>query len=328
MVDPVQSLVASPELCHLSEVGERRCTTNVNSEANVNTELYTKTKEKRSNLIVKETKAEGAVKSKVCKKHFDMAVGGSRLGWWIICLLFCLYIVGQTIRVSIDLVFTVWSEAPAVSDQATLVIANNVTQGTGSIEIKTQASYIVDAAVLVSLNVIIALLRSCLGVYMTIRSSQKLHERVIHRLMKAPLLYFQQNPIGRILNRLSADLQKADTMLPNILYQMLDNAFTLASCYVLAGISCVYVFLIILPVIVVYRFIFMMYRSSGREIQRMDAISRSPINVAFDQALQSKETIRAYNVVEYFVRDAQCKCDSQARFFLLDTRVNSYQTSI
>ena len=50
----------------------------------------------------------------------------------------------------------------------------------------------------------------------------------------------------------------------------------------------------------------------------MDAISRSPINVAFDQALQSKETIRAYNVVEYFVRDAQCKCDSQARFFLLD----------
>ena len=135
-----------------------------------------------------------------------------------------------------------------------------------------------DAAVLVSLNVIIALLRSCLGVYMTIRSSQKLHERVI-RLMKAPLLYFQQNPIGRILNRLSADLQKADTMLPNILYQMLDNAFTLASCYVLAGISCVYVFLIILPVIVVYRFIFMMYRSSGREIQRMDAICRSQLTL-------------------------------------------------
>ena len=109
--DPVQSLVASPDLCHLSEIGERRCTTNINSEANVNTELYTKTKEKRSNLIVKETKAEGAVKLKVCKKHFDMAVGGSRLGWWIICLLFCLYIVGQTVRVSIDLVFTVWSEA-------------------------------------------------------------------------------------------------------------------------------------------------------------------------------------------------------------------------
>ena len=57
--DPVQSLVSSPDLCHLSEVGERTCANNLNSEANVNTGLYKKTKEKRSNLIVKETKAEG-----------------------------------------------------------------------------------------------------------------------------------------------------------------------------------------------------------------------------------------------------------------------------
>ena len=77
-----------------------------NSEANVNTELYTKAKEKRSNLIVKETKVKGqSIKS--LQEAFRHGCWRFKLGWWIICLLFCLYIVGQTIRVSIDLVFTV-----------------------------------------------------------------------------------------------------------------------------------------------------------------------------------------------------------------------------
>ena len=278
-------------------------------------ELHLKKKENRNDIVVEETRQKGAVKRQVCKKHFDMAVGGSTLGWAICLLIFALYIGGQTVRVYIDVIFTRWSVAP-LSNKQIVLNGNNVT--TVTTRSKIQSSFIQDAAILVGLNVCIALTRAFFGVYLAIRSSKNLHESAINCLFNAPLLYFQQNPVGRVLNRLSADMQKSDTMLPNILYQMLDNVFTLLSCYVLAGVSCVYVFLVILPVIVVYRFIFMLYRGSGREMQRMDAVSRSPINVAFDQALQSKEAIRAYGVVDYFVKDAQSKCDSQARFFLMD----------
>ena len=127
--DPVQSLVASPELCHLSEVGERRCTTNVNSEANVNTELYTKTKEKRSNLVKKNQSRRG---SQIESLQEAFRHGCWRFKTWSGGLFAYCFVYTSLVKrfLSIDRSsFYSMERSSAVSDQATLVIANNVNAG-------------------------------------------------------------------------------------------------------------------------------------------------------------------------------------------------------
>ena len=48
------------------------------------------------------------------------------------------------------------------------------------------------------------------------RASQRLHDSIFIHVMRAPILFFDNNPIGRILNRFSKDLGFIDQLLPYV----------------------------------------------------------------------------------------------------------------
>lgn len=48
-------------------------------------------------------------------------------------------------------------------------------------------------------------------------SSKKLHEKMFHCLLMAPMKFFNFNPCGRILNRFSKDMGAIDEVLPKML---------------------------------------------------------------------------------------------------------------
>lgn len=51
------------------------------------------------------------------------------------------------------------------------------------------------------------------------RASQRLHDSIFAHIMNAPILFFDTNPVGRIVNRFSKDLGFIDQLLP---YTFLD----------------------------------------------------------------------------------------------------------
>ena len=57
-----------------------------------------------------------------------------------------------------------------------------------------------------------------LGVYcllhLTVRCARPLHDSMLGGILKAPVLFFDTNPAGRILNRFSKDTESMDEMLP------------------------------------------------------------------------------------------------------------------
>jgi ABC-type multidrug transport system fused ATPase/permease subunit len=50
-------------------------------------------------------------------------------------------------------------------------------------------------------TIVLGILRAWMAFNALILASQRLHDRMLARLFRAPILFFDSNPIGRILNR-------------------------------------------------------------------------------------------------------------------------------
>ena len=64
--------------------------------------------------------------------------------------------------------------------------------------------------------VIVHYSRSFTFMTMVVAVSNRLHDLALVRVARAPMLFFDSNPVGRILNRFAKDLATLDDMLPMV----------------------------------------------------------------------------------------------------------------
>lgn len=135
----------------------------------------------------------------------------------------------------------------------------------------------------------------------SVRASQVLFDNVMSRVLRAPLRWLDTVPIGRILNRFTADFSVLDSRLVNDVAEFL---FTLLE---LCGISIAG--FLVSPVMIVFAgvsvgvavMIGTRYLSGAREVKRLESIAKSPILELFDCVRAGLGTIRAYDEVERYV---------------------------
>ena len=71
---------------------------------------------------------------------------------------------------------------------------------------------------LVILAVVSSFLRSQVFFEYAVRAAESIHNNMLVSVLRAPLLFFDSNPHGRILNRFSRDIGVIDDSLPNTIY--------------------------------------------------------------------------------------------------------------
>jgi ATP-binding cassette subfamily C (CFTR/MRP) protein 10 len=91
--------------------------------------------------------------------------------------------------------------------------------------------------VLAVANSLFTMARAFSFAYGGLRAAFYVHKMLLHKVVAAPITFFDRNPRGRILNRFSSDQYSIDDSLPFIANILLANVFMLSGiaivlCYV------------------------------------------------------------------------------------------------
>ena len=144
------------------------------------------------------------------------------------------------------------------------------------------------------------------------------------RVLQAPMSYFNTTPLGRILNRFTYDTEVLDievrpydlVLLISIYVLFVNHSIVFAIFYIeqltqaisigiislswfVAGVSVMtsilpWLILVIIPIVVVFVLVQLHYRKSSIDLQRLDAISRSPLQTTLSEVMDGAITIRVF----------------------------------
>ncbi|KAJ3033391.1 hypothetical protein HDV00_006388 [Rhizophlyctis rosea] len=154
-----------------------------------------------------------------------------------------------------------------------------------------------------------------LEAYGAYHASKKLHQRLLERVINAPVRFFDITPLGRIVNRFSKDIGTIDSDLiwmVAFFIMMLLGAFV--TMFVVGFVTPLFL-LAIAPISILYFQIANRYLQCSRELKRLDSVSRSPIYSLFSETLNGCSTIRAYGDEERFMADNRGRIDANHRAF-------------
>jgi ATP-binding cassette, subfamily C (CFTR/MRP), member 1 len=133
------------------------------------------------------------------------------------------------------------------------------------------------------------------------RAAKFYHPIALRKLLHAPMGFFDSQPIGRILNRLSKDIESVDQNLWILLFlTTIAISGTISSLAFLCYVDLRMLFLAI-PLLILYSFILIYYQRSNIELKRFEATYRSPLYSHVSETLVGISTVKAFGVKDSFI---------------------------
>uniref|UniRef100_UPI00358FC12E ATP-binding cassette sub-family C member 2-like n=1 Tax=Myxine glutinosa TaxID=7769 RepID=UPI00358FC12E len=126
-----------------------------------------------------------------------------------------------------------------------------------------------------------------------IRAAAKLHNRLLHNVLRLPLLFFDTTPAGRITNRFSNDIDIIDEAIPTAVRLWLVCLFSVVVTVFAVTLATPLFIVVVLPLSIFYHFVQRFYVATLRQLRRLDSVSRSPIYSHFGETLSGLPVIRA-----------------------------------
>ena len=111
-----------------------------------------------------------------------------------------------------------------------------------------------------------------------------------------------RNPTGRILNRFSDDQDKVDNQVAICAGSVFATCFSTAGSLITILVITRYLGLIILPLGYIYFQIMKKYLLVGREVQRLQSLSKSPMLSLISESVDGLAQLRSFGT------DAICRC--------------------
>ncbi|XP_022796748.1 multidrug resistance-associated protein 4-like [Stylophora pistillata] len=145
---------------------------------------------------------------------------------------------------------------------------------------------------LVAASFILGIVRSYMLFLVCLRCSERLHDKMVVALLQAPVLFFDSNPVGRILNRFSNDVGCMDELLPLQFVFTVQLMLLLLSAVIVPSVTNPWLVFVTIPVTAMILYFARFYLKSSRELKRLESICRSPVFSHISETLEGLDTIR------------------------------------
>lgn len=83
-------------------------------------------------------------------------------------------------------------------------------------------------------------------------ASHQLFQQLLSSVMRSPMLFFEQTPIGHLLNRFSRDIDAVDSVIPDKLKSVLGFLFNLLEIYLVIVVATPWATMALVPLTVLY----------------------------------------------------------------------------
>ncbi|KAK3858134.1 hypothetical protein Pcinc_035658 [Petrolisthes cinctipes] len=160
--------------------------------------------------------------------------------------------------------------------------------------------YLTVYGILALSNTLFTLFRAFLFAYGGIQAAKSLHRQILDAVLYAKISFFDNNSLGRVLNRFSSDMYTVDDSLPFQMNIFFAQVFGLAGSIAVTVYGLPWITLMYLPLALVYYNLQSYYRRASRDLKRLHAVSLSPLYAHFTETLQGLPIIRAMRAVHRF----------------------------
>ncbi|GMF36183.1 unnamed protein product [Phytophthora lilii] len=141
---------------------------------------------------------------------------------------------------------------------------------------------------------VMVFVRSATVAIVGLRASRHLFDNMTLSLLKAPLRFFDANPIGRIVNRYGDDMSAVDFEIPFSGASFLALVFSTLCQLATAVYTINFLGVLIIPLVWMYAKIANFYLAPSREITRLWKVSSSPVLSHLTQSEEGVVVIRAF----------------------------------
>ncbi|KAJ1116094.1 hypothetical protein NDU88_004313 [Pleurodeles waltl] len=258
-----------------------------------------------------ETRSKGKIGFKLYRKYFKAGAN-----YLMIFILLLLNVLAQIFYVLQDWWLSYWANE---QEKLNVTTSNN---STGEAPPQLDLSmYLGVYAGLTFATILSGVLRSLLVFQVLVIAAQSLHNEMFHSILRAPVLFFDRNPIGRILNRFSKDIGHLDDLLPFTFLDVIQTVLQIIGIIAVAAAIIPWILIPMVPLAIVFFFLRRYFLETSRDIKRLESTTRSPVFSHLSSSLQGLWTIRAFKSEQRFQElfDAQQDLHSEAWFLFLTT---------
>ncbi|KAL9244577.1 hypothetical protein vseg_018344 [Gypsophila vaccaria] len=167
-------------------------------------------------------------------------------------------------------------------------------------------------------------LRSFFAAQLGLKASKAFFDGVNDSIFKAPMLFFDSTPIGRIFTRVSSDLSMLDVDIAfSIGYVMASAIELVVIIFIMASVTWP-VLIVGCLVLVASKNVQAYYLASARELSRINGTTKAPLmNHAAETSL-GVTTIRAFNMTDRFFKNFVDLVDTDAKTFFYSKAISEW----
>ena len=248
-----------------------------------------KDKEDKGRLISEEKQEVGSVKWSIYR-DFLMS-----MNVWFLIFTILTFLSSSGFSIGTNLWLTAWSDDSLDPAKNNNTVLRNQRIGVYAGLGFTDAFFNLTATTLLNLGLI--------------QASKHLHESMLAKMLRAPMIFFDTTPIGRTLNRFTKDLDTVDVSLRfNFRFLLLTFFRSIVSIVIFCIETPLFV-VAAFPIGFFYVYIQKIYVASSRQLKRLESTTRSPIYSHFSETVQGATSVRAYGLSDKFIKECHRRID-------------------